>query len=531
MGRLSLVCSTSLISSKMPASAPQKDLRAITREEVSRHSTPSDGWVTVNGLVYDLSKFYDLHPGGGSGVLDPYLGGKEDATSIFFGLHRSSVLNKYERLVIGYVPDEKPEYILPTKGALSVVPFAEPAWLTKEFKSPYFNDSHRRLQKEVRRFFDEHVAEEAARHELIQKMGEDGINLNAMRMGPGKHLYGRKLPGAVKPEEFTYFHELVVIQELTRIGAPGYMGGLNAGMVIGAPPLLNPAFTTDEVRKEVLLDILAGNKFIALAISEAFVGSDVRGMRTTAKKLENGDWIVNGTKKWITGGMYADYFMTGVRTSKDGLTMMLIPRTEGVDTKIIKTSYSSAAGTAYVTFEDVVVPARYVMGTVNEGLKVILANFIHERWVICARMGRYSRTIYEECLKWASLRKAFGKPLTEQPVIRAKLAAMLAKVEAGQAWIEHITYQMCHMDYKEQSEHLAGPVAALKWFLSRSATEIADNATQMFGGRGVSVGGMGGQIEQFNRTFKFDSVLGGSEEVLADLAARQVIKKMPKVAL
>lgn len=76
-----------------------------------------------------------------------------------------------------------------------------------------------------------------------------------------------------------------------------------ANRVIGAPPLLNENFTTDEVRKEVLLDILSGDKFIALAISEAFVGSDVRGMRTTAKKLPNGDWLVNGQKKWITGGM------------------------------------------------------------------------------------------------------------------------------------------------------------------------------------------------------------------------------------
>jgi alkylation response protein AidB-like acyl-CoA dehydrogenase len=94
-------------------------------------------------------------------------------------------------------------------------------------------------------------------------------------------------------------------------------------------------------------------------------------------------------------------------------------------------------------------------------------------------MARYSRFIYEECIKWASLRKAFGKPLTEQPVIRAKLAAMYSKVEAGQAWLEReyrtnsrskrsdadkqysaeITYQMCNMTYKEHSEHLAGPVA------------------------------------------------------------------------
>lgn len=80
------------------------------------------------------------------------------------------------------------------------------------------------------------------------------------------------------------------------------MAGLQSGMVIGAPPLLNDAFTSDQVRKEVLPDILDGKKFIALAISEAFVGSDVRGMRTTAEKQSDGSFIVTGQKKWITGG-------------------------------------------------------------------------------------------------------------------------------------------------------------------------------------------------------------------------------------
>lgn len=213
-------------------------MQEYTRQEISQHSSSKDAWIIVDSSVYDVSKFADLHPGGAN-VLKPYYGGKLDATDDFFGLHRSSVLVKYARLKIGKVRGEKPEYALPEVGALSVVPGGEPAWLTQDYKSPYFNDSHRRLQKEVRKFFDEHVREEASRHETLGKrptkelcelMGQDGINLNAMRMGPGKHLYGRKLPGGVKPEEFNYFHELVVAQELTRIGAPGYMGGLQSGM-------------------------------------------------------------------------------------------------------------------------------------------------------------------------------------------------------------------------------------------------------------------------------------------------------------
>lgn len=132
-------------------------MKEYTKTEVSKHCTPRDGWIIIDAAVYDVSKFYDLHPGS-SGVLDPYLGGKIDATDDFFGLHRSSVLKKYARLKIGSIKDDRPQYVLPEVGALSVVPGAEPSWLVKGFKSPYFDDSHRALQKEVRKFFDEHVA-------------------------------------------------------------------------------------------------------------------------------------------------------------------------------------------------------------------------------------------------------------------------------------------------------------------------------------------------------------------------------------
>lgn len=131
-------------------------MQEYSLQDVAKHSSPKDGWIIVDASVYDVSKFYDLHPGG-SGVLNPYLGGKKDATEDFFGLHRSSVLKKYARLKIGTIKGKKPQYALPEVGTLSVVPGGEPAWLTQDYKSPYFDDSHRRLQKEVRKFFDEHV--------------------------------------------------------------------------------------------------------------------------------------------------------------------------------------------------------------------------------------------------------------------------------------------------------------------------------------------------------------------------------------
>ena len=137
------------------------------------------------------------------------------------------------------------------------------------------------------------------------------LNLHAMRMGPGKHLKDLELMGGIiKPEEFDYFHEMVIIQEIARHGKRGYgdgewrftqhkgnlklRAGLMSGSVIGLPPVLN--FGSKEIKRKVLPDIFSGKKFICLAISEAFAGSDVAGLKTTATKTEDGKhWIINGT--------------------------------------------------------------------------------------------------------------------------------------------------------------------------------------------------------------------------------------------
>lgn len=108
---------------------------------------------------------------------------------------------------------------------------------------------------------------------------------------------------------------------------------------------------------------------------------------------------------------------------------------------------------------------------------------------------RTTRLVIEECLKWASQRYVFGRPLISQAVIRAKLARMISLNESAQAWLENITYQMCHMTYAQQSVHLAGPIALLKAFATRAAHDTADDAVQIWGGRGITKGGMGRVIE------------------------------------
>ena len=160
-----------------------------------------------------------------------------------------------------------------------------------------------------------------------------------------------------------------------------------------------------------------------------------------------------------------------------------------------------------------------------------MSNFNHERFMMACGVIRQSRTVVEECLKWCNQRMVFGKKLIEQPAIRQKLAKMISHVEANQAWLESIAYQMCHMSYQQQSTVLGGPIGLLKSFATRSAHEIADEAVNIFGGRGLTQTGMGRVVEQFHRTYKFDAILGGTEEILGDLGVRQAYKNFPKAML
>jgi alkylation response protein AidB-like acyl-CoA dehydrogenase/predicted heme/steroid binding protein len=513
------------------------ELRPFTREEVAKHKTANDLWIIIDAKVYDISKFVNLHPGGVSVLLDEEIVG-QDATEAFYGLHRHEILMKpqYRRLQIGFLVGEESVIHGRIAGELSKVPYAEPTWLADGYHSPYYTENHRKFQKAVRKFFDQVIFSDALAHEedgkppsksVIEAMAK--VNFPAMHMGPGMHLRGRELMGGiVKSEEFDYFHELIITQEFSRAGRRGYRDGLMAGSVIGLPPVLN--FGSPAIKAKVIPDVLSGEKPICLAISEAFAGSDVSGLKTTAKKTVDGKhWIINGTKKWITNGTFAHYFTVGCKTA-DGFTVILVERSEGLETKAIKTSYSPTAGTAFITFDNVKVPVENTLGPEGSGIYVMLSNFNHERWVMVCASARSQRLILEECLKWTAQRKAFGKPLHSQAVIRSKLAAMMSRVESVQNWLENVTYQMNNMSYKEQASRLAGPIGLLKMYATRSAQATAADAVQIFGGRGITRTGMGEYIEHYHRTVPFDAILGGAEDVLGDLGVRQAIRGMSKNA-
>lgn len=145
----------------------------FTRDEVLQNNTDESLWCVIDSWVYDLTEFLDAHPGGRAVLLQ--VGGK-DATDDFYNLHRQAVLDRYSHLRIGSIADEKPRVLCQKPGDLSPVPYAEPAWLTPQFRSPYYNESHRRLQKAMRHFTDTYVRPEAQEKEVSgQKISQELI--------------------------------------------------------------------------------------------------------------------------------------------------------------------------------------------------------------------------------------------------------------------------------------------------------------------------------------------------------------------
>mmetsp|Transcript_32042 Transcript_32042/g.92013 ORF Transcript_32042/g.92013 Transcript_32042/m.92013 type:complete len:527 (-) Transcript_32042:108-1688(-) len=511
-------------------------LPTLTSEEVAAHCKEGDLWVVIDGQVFDLSRFGALHPGGLPPLLDPTVAGR-DATELFYGLHRASVLEepRYARLRIGVLAG-----LSPKKQWEGTVPYGEAMGTWRKF-SPYYKETHHKFRAAVREFMDTEIKPHCKdwddngvlpSKEVDEKLGRAGIfaALVAGEEGVGELFtrHGITLPGGIKAEEFDYFHGLILSEEMRRgvAGCYGVSDGLTGGVSIGLPPLLK--FGTPDMIEKHAVPVIRGERRICLAISEPYAGSDVQQIRTTASPAPGGAWKVSGVKKWITGGMVADYFTTLARTEKHGPVMLLIERGDSstVSTKPIKTSYSPAAGTSYVTLHGAMVPSENLIGKLGQGFYQTMANFNFERWGMIVSGNRHSRMVVEECMKWALLRKVFGKPLMQQPVIRYKMAEMVAAVESVHSMLEDLTYQMCQMTPAEINMHLAGPIALLKYKQTRVSTQVSDNACQIFGGRAITGTGMGYIIEKFQRSFKFQAILGGSEEIMADFAMRQAMRKV-----
>lgn len=263
------------------------------------------------------------------------------------------------------------------------IPHCEPKHL-QGFFSPYYTEKHLAFRRKVREF----VEKELRPHN--ERWIKEGYPVNELH----RKAYQAGISGVIYPKEYggtpldghDAFFEVVLADELARLGGGGVLAQLAINSM-ALPPVLLAG--TEEMKRRVVTPTVRGDKTTCLALSEPTAGSDVAGFRTTAHRQPDGSYLVNGSKKWISGGATGDFFVTAVRVAEagekpsGGLTLLLLERgMPGFKIRKMEVQFDNASSTTFLTFDNVRVPKENLIGEEDEGFRLILTNFNHERAVI-----------------------------------------------------------------------------------------------------------------------------------------------------
>lgn len=374
----------------------------------------------------------------------------------------------------------------------------------------YFDDSHRLVRDSVRRFVEREIlphiadweeAEEFPR-ELYRKAGEAGI------LGIGyPEAYGGSHEGDL-------FAKLAASEELMRSGSGGLVAGLGS-LDIGLPPLLK--WGRAELRERIVPQVLAGEKIMALAVTEPSGGSDVASLKTRAVR-DGEHYRVTGSKTFITSGVRADYYTVAVRTGGEGyggVSLLLVEKgTPGftVGRKLKKMGWW-ASDTAELFFDDCKVPAENLIGMENMGFACIMANFQSERLALATMANMTAQLALEEALKWSAEREAFGKPIGKFQVLKHRLAEMATQVEVSREF----TYRQAAKMAVGQS--VVKEISMAKNFATDVADRVVYDAVQLLGGMGYMRESL---VERLYRDNRILSIGGGTREIMNEIIAKQM---------
>ncbi len=299
-------------------------------------------------------------------------------------------------------------------------------------------------------------------------------------------------------------------------------GGLLAGAfshTIGLPMIAR--YGSEALKQRIVPDVLAGRKISALGITEPGGGSDVAKLRTTAIR-DGDDYVINGEKTFITSGMRADWITLAVSTDPTskgahGISMVAVP---GEAPGLTKSKLSKmgwlCSDTAMLRFQDVRVPVANLIGEEGKGFKMIMTNFNAERLSIAAIALGSALCCYDEALSWARDRQTFGKALVEHQIIRHKLVDMRMRIESTRAWLASVTERG---DRGDCGPDWVADVCMLKNHATQAMQFCADQAVQILGGMGFM---RGTASERLYREVKVLTIGGGTEEIMKELAARQM---------
>ena len=374
----------------------------------------------------------------------------------------------------------------------------------------YFNETHEMARATARRFIEQEVKPHIAEweetgtfpRELYAKAGALGL------LGVG---HPQRLGGAGEDDVFL---KVAISEELMRSTSGGLVASLGS-LDIGLPPVWRGG--SDELQQRVAPGVIAGEKIIALAITEPSGGSDVANLRTRAVR-DSDHYVVNGAKTFITSGVRADHYTVAVRTGGEGfsgVSLLLIDKgTPGFSVgRNLKKMGWWASDTAELFFEDCRVPVGNLIGPENAGFLIIMSNFQAERLSLALMAYMTAQMALEACLAHVKDRVTFGKPLSKHQVIRHKLAVMATRVEVAREYCYRVAARM------QAGQPAIQEVCMAKNFATEVADHVTSEAVQIFGGMGYMRESV---VERLYRDNRILSIGGGTHEIMNEIIAKQM---------
>src|ERR671918_566931 len=371
-----------------------------------------------------------------------------------------------------------------------------------------FTDEHEQLRESIRAFVLKELRPHAEEWEestfddwVFKRMGELG-------------LLGLSYPEEDGVQGGDYYCNLVLAEEIVHADCGGLAMGIAVHTDMATPPIL--AFGTEEQKQAYLVPSIKGQKISCLGITEPDAGSDVSGIKTRAVR-DGDEWVINGSKTFITNGHRADFIVLVTKTDPDagydGFTLFLVDMdSEGViREKRLQKLGMHASDTALLAFQDVRVPVDAVLGQEGKGFYHIMWELQGERLIGAAGCVAGAQRCFDRTLEFAKDRTAFGRPIGKFQAIRHKFADMATKIESARQMVYTTAWR------HQNGEYPVREISMAKLHAARVAVEVADECIQIHGGAGYmkEYG-----IERVWRDMRLNRIGAGTDEIMLDVIGR-----------
>ena len=371
-----------------------------------------------------------------------------------------------------------------------------------------FRPEHDELRTQVRAFVEKELQphsrewekNEAFPKEIFKRVGELGF-------------FGMKYPESLGGSGPDFLADAVVTEEFARAGSAGVSASLGAHKDLATLYVYN--FGTEAQHQRWLVPALTGELVGALGVTEPDAGSDVAGMKTRATR-EGDDWVINGSKLFITNGAWADFVVVAAKTDPDaghqGITLFVVDAdTPGFSARKIRMLGWRSGATGELSFSNVRVPDENRLGEEGSGFLAIMNNFAWERLIMALAQVSGAQMAYDVAKAYALDRKAFGRPVAKFQVWRHRFADMATKIEAGRA----LTYHALRL-YIE-GENPIREVSMAKLYTSEVAVHVADECVQVHGGHGYTTEF---PAERALRDARLGPIGGGTSEIMKEIIGK-----------